>query len=359
MIIGIPGDPTLFRGMNGEMKFIESFLFSQEKTPEVKVTPAVEHLVKSAKGKTYIMATNAGPIIGGDWKWNTELKDKGAASHTGDTLWNRFHSFMQDYHSHYYKDDRPVEVKAGDKIVQYVQVPADQKVENAVLMVRGNGDWAYQAVWGDFNHQQFTDSNVRLWLARDMHPMFWGTIGFVGPDAMPSPEGREKLNKHVFTAEQFKKIGDLPAKGQWVRLEAPIEKLGLQPGSVIDGFGFMSKGGHAWWERTLLVRADGSEQVLCDGSAGIHPRELAKVRFEVPGLKAGTKVKVCFDQREIVAGEGFFEDDLTGSPRSRGYDALWTGLYGDKIGETGYYGDGTFYNYNFGRVAARLYEVGE
>lgn len=33
------------------------------------------------------------------------------------------------------------------------------------------------------------------------------------------------------------------------------------------------------------------------------------------------------------------------------------GLYGDKIGETGYYGDGVFYNYNWGKVAARLYEI--
>ena len=33
------------------------------------------------------------------------------------------------------------------------------------------------------------------------------------------------------------------------------------------------------------------------------------------------------------------------------------GIYGDKLGETGYYGDGVMYNYNFGKVAARLYEL--
>ena len=55
-----------------------------------------------------------------------------------------------------------------------------------------------------------------------------------------------------------------------------------------------------------------------------------------------------------MAGDGFFEDDLTGEP---GYRNLWAGLYGDKLGNTGYYGDGQFYNYNSGKVAARLYEV--
>ena len=54
------------------------------------------------------------------------------------------------------------------------------------------------------------------------------------------------------------------------------------------------------------------------------------------------------------ARDGYFEDDLSGEP---GYRNLWVGLYGDKIGETGYYGDSVFYNYNGGKVAARLYEI--
>jgi HEAT repeat protein len=37
---------------------------------------------------------------------------------------------------------------------------------------------------------------------------------------------------------------------------------------------------------------------------------------------------------------------------------MWVGLYGDRLGEIGYYGDGVFYNYNWGKVAARLYEIG-
>ena len=349
-IIGITGDPTLFRGMNGEMRFIESFLFSKDKAPAVTAAPNVEHMVRSNAGKTYIMATNSGPTIGGDWKWNTQLKDKGVASHTGDALWSRYHPFMKDYHNHFYKADRPVAVRKGDKIAQYVFIPNDAKVESLALSPRGNGDWNYHAVWGKWDHKQFTDSGARMWLGKDTHQMFWGTIGFAGPEGA-NPQ-HPKLLKYIFTESQFHKLGALPAPGKWVRLEVPVETLGLD-GQVIDGFNFLSKGDNVWWERTLLVR-DAKEITLCDGSVGINPAQLKSVRFNVPGLKAGAKVKVVFDEREIVAKDGYFEDDLTGKP---GYQNVWAGIYGDKIGESGYYGDGVFYNYNFGRIAARLYEM--
>lgn len=347
-IIGIPGDNTLFRGMNGEMRFFETFMFSKEKTPKVEVSENIEYMVRKKGKSTFILATNAGPVIGGDWKWSTEIKDKGKASHTGDALWSRLHNYMKDYHSHFYKDAIPVKVKKGDKIIQYAYIPADAKVNTLILMVRGNGDWMYQATWGDFNHKEFTEGGARLWIAKDMHQMFWGTLTTWGDnDPMNA-----NLLKYVFTENQFHKIGTLPEKGKWVGLEIPVEKLGLE-GKVIDGFGFVSKGDNAWWERTVIVQ-DGKENVLLDGSVGVSPENLKNVKFYVDGLKAGARVKVHFDEREIIAKDGYFEDDLSGEP---GYQNLWVGIYGDKFGDTGYYGDGVFYNYNWGRIAARLYEI--
>lgn len=350
--IGKPGDPTLMAGQNGELRFIESFLFSPDKAPSVAAAPNVEHLVRATPKANYILATNAGPTIGGDWLWSTKLKDQGRAAHTGTALWSRFHPYMQDYYSHFYKDDRPVRVKKGDTIVQYVYLPAASKAENIILMARGNGEWRYHATWGDFNHGQFTDSGVRMWMAKDMHQMSWGSlaIGFCGPEGH-DPKN-PKLLQYTFTADQFHRLGNLPATGAWVRLEVPVDQLGLD-GKVVDGFAFISKGAKVLWERTLLVQ-DGHEIALCDGSAGIPPEDLEKVRFNVEGLKAGTKVNVCFEEREIVAKDGYFEDDLSGEP---GYRNMWVSLYGDKLGETGYYGNGINYNYNWGKVAARLYEV--
>jgi len=352
MQIGKPGDPTLMAGMNGELRFIESFLFSKDKAPKVTATPNVEHLVRATPRGTYVLATNAGPVIGGDWEWNATLKAKGKASHTGAAFWNRLHNSMKDYYSHWYRDDRPIVVKKGDRIVQYVHVPPGAKVENLILMVRGNGMWRHHGVWGTFDHQAFTDSGVRLWMAKDMHQMAWGSIGigFCGPEGHDPKH--PMLLRNTFTAAQFHRLGDLPKVGMWARLEIPVEALGLD-GKVIDGFAFVSKGAKVWWERTLITQG-GEEKVLCDGSAGIHPQALKRVRFRVEGLKAGTRVKVCFEERDIIAADGYFEDDLSGEP---GYRNLWVGLYGDRIGETGYYGDGVFYNYNWGKVAARLYEI--
>ena len=352
MQIGKPGDPTLMAGINGEFRFIETFLFSDRIPPEVSVAPKVEHLVRETGEATYIMATNAGPVIGGDWEWNAEIRNRGRASHTGAALWNRFHNYMRDTYSHFYKDDQPVMVEKGDRIVQYVFIPKGARVDHLILMARGNGEWRYHAVWGNFKHARFTDSGVRLWLAKDMHQMAWGSAGLGFCD----PQGHEVKNanllKYTFTPDQYHKLGEMPNVGTWAKLEVPVETVGLD-GLVVDGFGFVSKGAKVWWEQTLLLR-DGGERVLCDGSVGIPPDQLKKVRFNVAGLKAGTKIRVCFEERDIIASDGYFEDDFSGEP---GYRNMWVGLYGDKIGETGYYGDGVFYNYNWGKVATRLYEI--
>ena len=352
MQIGKPGDPTLMAGLNGEFRFIESFLFSKQKTPAVEVEPSVEHVVRATRDATYILATNAGPVIGGDWEWSTEIRDQGRASHTGAALWNRLHDYMKDTYSHFYKDDRPVVPKKGDKLVQHVFIPDGANVDHLILMACGDAEWRHHAVWGNFDHQELTDGGVRLWLAKDMHQMAWGSIGigFCGPQGHDIKH--PKLLEYTFTQPQFRKIGALPTAGKWARLEVPVETIGLD-GMVVDGFGFVSKGAKVWWERTILVQ-DGKETVLCDGSAGIPPEQLARVRFNVAGLTAGTKIKVCFEERDLIAQDGYFEDDLSGRP---GYRNMWVGLYGDKIGETGYYGDGYFYNYNCGKVAARLYEI--
>jgi hypothetical protein len=352
MQIGKPGDPSLMAGMNGELRFIESFLFSKDKTPSVKAEPEVPHLIRSRGGKTYLLASNAGPIIGGDWEWNTQTPGKNDAAHTGAAFWNRLHDYMKDYYSHWYHDGPTFTAAKGDRIVQYVQVPKGQMIDCLLLMVRADGEWKHHAVWGNFNHQAFTDSGVRLYMAMDMHQMSWGTLGlgFCGP-AGQNPK-HPMLLKYTFTAPQFRRQGELPKAEASVPLEVPVEALGLE-GKTVDGFGFVSKGGKIWWGRTALTRG-GKELPLCHGSAGIPPEALKRVRFQVTGLKAGTKVKVCFEERDIVAGDGFFEDDLSGD---EGYRNMWVGLYGDKLGETGYYGDGVFYNYNRGRVAARLYEI--
>src|SRR5262249_1781234 len=44
-------------------------------------------------------------------------------------------------------------------------------------------------------------------------------------------------------------MGDLPPSGKWVRLEVPAAKLGLKPGSLIDGWAFTQHGGNVYWDK--------------------------------------------------------------------------------------------------------------
>jgi len=82
MIQGI-GDPSLNRGLCGELRYLEEPLYSLEEAPAVTFTPNVSHKVTRYKGKLYIVATNAGPVRIGRWRWHTEEKFSGAASHDG------------------------------------------------------------------------------------------------------------------------------------------------------------------------------------------------------------------------------------------------------------------------------------
>ena len=44
------------------------------------------------------------------------------------------------------------------------------------------------------------------------------------------------------------RAGDVPAAGQWVRLEVGIEEVGLRVGDVVDGWAFTQVGGTVYWD---------------------------------------------------------------------------------------------------------------
>ena len=50
------------------------------------------------------------------------------------------------------------------------------------------------------------------------------------------------------TTERLR-IGDLPSSGKWVRLEVEVKKLGLAPGTLIDGWAFTQQDGTVYWDR--------------------------------------------------------------------------------------------------------------
>jgi hypothetical protein len=49
------------------------------------------------------------------------------------------------------------------------------------------------------------------------------------------------------------KMGGLPEKGKWVRLEVEAAKVGLKPGTLVNGWAFTQHGGTVYWDKAGLV----------------------------------------------------------------------------------------------------------
>ena len=67
------------------------------------------------------------------------------------------------------------------------------------------------------------------------HRAYWG-------------EDRIDWGKKNTTSRQ--RIGDLPEVGQWVRLEVAIEKVGLKPGSKLNGWAYTQFDGKVYWDQS-------------------------------------------------------------------------------------------------------------
>ncbi len=110
------------------------------------------------------------------------------------------------------KSSRPLTVGAGDRLFAYVYL--DPKNPPKALMLQYHtGEWRNRANWGD-------------------------------PDLIPY--GTKDTTEKV-------QMGALPSTGEWVRLEVPAEKLGLRPGTKLNGLAFTQFGGTVWWDNAGIV----------------------------------------------------------------------------------------------------------
>ncbi len=70
------------------------------------------------------------------------------------------------------------------------------------------------------------------------HRAVWGEEGAI-------PFGKVRTPERVM-------MGPLPKAGEWVKLEVPIEKIGLKPGMKVDGYAFTQFGGTVTWDRMAM-----------------------------------------------------------------------------------------------------------
>ncbi len=107
---------------------------------------------------------------------------------------------------HFFTDAVPIRVQAGDRFFAYVYL--DPKNPPSQIMLQFNdGDWNHRVYWG-------------------ADKIDWGKQG---------------ESSRYFA-------GELPALGEWIQLEVPVEKVGFKNLSLVSGMAFTQWGGKAYWD---------------------------------------------------------------------------------------------------------------
>ncbi|MEZ6065546.1 MAG: PSD1 and planctomycete cytochrome C domain-containing protein [Planctomycetaceae bacterium] len=105
----------------------------------------------------------------------------------------------------------PLVVGSGDVLFAHVYLDPSNPPKQLMLQFN-DGTWEHRAYWGE---------SLIEW----------------GNESSPS-----RL-----------RLGELPATGQWVRLEVPVDQVGLAPGAKINGWAFTQFGGTLYWDRAGIV----------------------------------------------------------------------------------------------------------
>jgi hypothetical protein len=169
----------------------------------------------------------------------------------------------------------PLVLGEGDTLFAHVFLDPTRPPREVMLQWNIDGDWKHRAFWGE---------NV---------------IDF-GKDGTP-----ERL-----------RVGDLPATGKWARLEVPIAKLGLKPGTKIAGIAFTLQDGTATIDRAGLETWTPQEGQAYDTLAEwVASRKAAKFAGLPEPLKKAIeteRVKRTPDQLKALASY-FVENAFTGT----------------------------------------------
>ncbi len=325
-----PGDASTMRGLHAELKRLQPAIYSKEPSPAVTIDPGIEHMVRRANGKTVIIAATTHGMSFGNWRWTNDKADAGRVRLTADP--HIFRDESDGYHAtgepatqslcpHGIQNlIHPKSWTAGSKLVTWVKLDPNSPPKNLTALIKADGRWTHAANWGSFDIASLrTDEVKAYWFLRTFYRH---ARGFLGWGDKVAPYARE------FIPTSATEMGALPTTGEWVKLEVPLDKLGAS-GKLLDGLAFLHDGGRAWWASTSLVAPDGAETIIFgDHEDRPPPTSLEKVKVAVAGLKQGAKVRVLFEDREIIAADGFFEDDLRGEDLYQRYGGERSG-YGD------------------------------
>lgn len=136
----------------------------------------------------------------------------------------------------------PLEVPQDGMLFAYVWIdPAD--LPKSLMLQYFKGGWLHRAVWGDYG------------------AIDWGR-----------PNTTERVG-----------VGPIPEAAQWVRLEVPAGKLGLNPGDKITGFALTQFGGTVFWDRVGIA---GMSDPASDPRRSLSAWWKSQQGKDTPGLPA-------------------------------------------------------------------------
>ncbi|HYC70071.1 MAG TPA: glycoside hydrolase family 9 protein [Opitutaceae bacterium] len=224
-------------------------------TPPPTPTPSA-HWVDDA-----LPAGTSGSASGGDsWNWVTSAPAPfaGTRAHQSATA--------AGLHEHAFNwASSTMAVQAGDVLYTYIYLdPANLPTEIMISWLSDN--WEHRAYWGA------------------------NSINY----------GRDGTNSR-------RRVGDLPAAGQWVRLEVPASQVGLE-GHNVKGMSFALFGGRATWDATGRAPAAApttpdpgpstgiptATVAATDTSAVIGTTDYASFTFTRAGGSTSTALKIKF-----------------------------------------------------------------
>ncbi len=160
-----------------------------------------------AEPKEIVWIEDAAPPAKHEGGW--QFVGKPSPVYSGEKSSTRTATGLSQHYFHEAKE--PLPVAAGDTLFAYVYL--DPKNPPKQIMLQWNdGTWEHRAYWGG-----------------DHIP--WGTSD--------SPSRR--------------RYGDLPAAGEWVRLDVPVADVGLSAGALINGWAFTQFDGTVYWDKAGIV----------------------------------------------------------------------------------------------------------
>ncbi len=310
-----PGDPSLLRGLHAELRHVQPFVYSKEKPPEVKIGPGFEHMTRKLGNKTLIVAATTHGIPFGNWRPFAAGGIPSLAVETAPSV------AYGDEADGYKRADDPAAPKFVGHGIQYLpnpqKWPAGSKLVTRVyldklepkglaLLVKCDGRWTHAAQWGASDYSALrTDPATSLWF---LHTFYRHSRGFLGWGDKVPDQALELIPK------TFEKGGLMPATRGWTPIEIPLDKIGATD-KLLDGVGFLHPGtGGVLWTGTKIVGPDGNALAVFNDVLDVaDPTVRKQTKVFVAGLKKGTKVRVLFEDRELVAEDGFFVDDFRGA----------------------------------------------